>query len=43
VQKVKYSYELMGIPLGEPCRPLLPLSDAEKRKLARTIAAADDA
>jgi 4-hydroxy-tetrahydrodipicolinate synthase len=41
VQKVKYGCELMGIPVGEPRRPLLPLSDAEKREFARTIAAAN--
>ncbi|HET6158990.1 MAG TPA: 4-hydroxy-tetrahydrodipicolinate synthase [Dongiaceae bacterium] len=40
VQKVKYGCELMGIPVGEPRRPLLPLSDVEKRDLARAIAAA---
>jgi 4-hydroxy-tetrahydrodipicolinate synthase len=39
VQKVKYGCELMGIPVGEPRRPLLPLSDPEKRELARVIAA----
>jgi dihydrodipicolinate synthase/N-acetylneuraminate lyase len=31
----------MGIPVGEPRRPLLPLGDAEKRELARAIAAAN--
>ena len=41
VQKVKYGCELMGIPVGEPRRPLLPLSDPEKRELARVIAAAN--
>jgi len=40
VQKVKFGCELMGIPVGEPRRPLLPLSDPEKRDLARAIAAA---
>ena len=41
VQKVKFGCELMGIPVGEPRRPLLPLSDPEKRDLARAIAAAN--
>lgn len=40
VQKVKYGCELMGIPVGAPRRPLLPLDEAEKRELARAIAAA---
>ena len=40
VQKVKHGCELMGIPVGAPRRPLLPLNDAEKRELARAIAAA---
>jgi 4-hydroxy-tetrahydrodipicolinate synthase len=39
VQKVKYGCELMGIPVGDPRRPLLPLGDSEKRELARAIAA----
>lgn len=39
VQKVKYGCELMGIPVGEPRRPLLPLSDPEKRELAQAIEA----
>jgi 4-hydroxy-tetrahydrodipicolinate synthase len=41
VQKVKYGCELMGLPVGEPRRPLLPLGDVEKRELARVLAAAN--
>jgi 4-hydroxy-tetrahydrodipicolinate synthase len=41
VQKVKYGCELIGIPVGEPRRPLLPLNDAEKRELATVLAAAN--
>ena len=40
VQKVKYGCELAGIPVGETRRPLLPLDAAEKRELAKAIAAA---
>lgn len=41
VQKVKYGCELIGFPVGDTRRPLLPLSDAEKRELASAFAAAD--
>lgn len=39
VQKVKYGCELMGVPVGPPRAPLLPLNEAEKRALAAAIAA----
>ncbi|MEK0086151.1 4-hydroxy-tetrahydrodipicolinate synthase [Benzoatithermus flavus] len=43
VQKVKYGCELMGIPVGETRRPLLPLSAAEKAAFGAVFAAANAA
>ncbi|MDC7713649.1 4-hydroxy-tetrahydrodipicolinate synthase [Vogesella sp. LYT5W] len=39
VQKVKYGCELVGFPVGETRRPLLPLSAAEKEDLKQAFSA----
>lgn len=41
VQKVKYGCELLGFPVGNTRKPLLPLTDAEKQDLRTAIAALD--
>lgn len=40
VQKVKYGCELLGVPVGNARRPLLPLDKAEKAELATVFKAA---
>ena len=45
-QKVKYGCELLGIPVGSPRRPLLPLAESEKsalRELFATLSSVDSA
>lgn len=39
VQKVKYGCELLGFPVGDTRKPLLPLTDAEKQELKTAMAA----
>jgi 4-hydroxy-tetrahydrodipicolinate synthase len=39
VQKVKYGCELLGFPVGDTRKPLLPLTDAEKQELKSAMAA----
>lgn len=39
VQKVKYGCELVGFPVGDARRPLLPLTEVEKQDLAEAFAA----
>jgi 4-hydroxy-tetrahydrodipicolinate synthase len=36
-QKVKHGCELLGIPVGGPRRPLLPLTDADRREFERVF------
>ena len=39
-QKAKYGCELLGMPVGNPRRPLLPLLDEDKREIERVFAIA---
>jgi len=39
-QKVKLGCELLGIPVGDPRRPLLPIPDEERREFERVFALA---
>jgi len=37
--KVKFGCELLGIPVGNPRKPLLPLADEERREFQRIFEA----